>query len=414
MIQASESVSMESPSANSRGFDPEVFTFLSKLLPVVDAINYLVVIVLSTRPLLTFLLAIAFPVVGVGGYKISQKIKRSLNTPQMFIIVGLHFLICATPGRTSPAWLICIPGIVASVFLVPEMKLKLVFLFLILLAASTGNYVSGKDPVTIVSVAAALTAFSILMLRTYQFLQKMNGRLERQNAELQQERAKSDHLLENILPGPIAERMKRGETKIVDQFEAAGVLFADIVGFTKFSTSIEPEQVVSKLDTIFSEFDHIIDRNGLEKIKTIGDAYMAVTGIPQTQSRHLEALARAALDMQDAMDRLNKTLAQTMQVRIGLHAGSVVAGIIGERKFAYDLWGDTVNTASRLESHGEAGRIHCSQVLYESVKNDFDFEERGTIEIRGKGSMQTYFLVGTRHEKSRQFGADSTTSAKPA
>ena len=217
----------------------------------------------------------------------------------------------------------------ASVFLVPEMKLKLVFLFLILLAASTGNYVSGKDPVTIVSVAAALTAFSILMLRTYQFLQKMNGRLERQNAELQQERAKSDHLLENILPGPIAERMKRGETKIVDQFEAAGVLFADIVGFTKFSTSIEPEQVVSKLDTIFSEFDHIIDRNGLEKIKTIGDAYMAVTGIPQTQSRHLEALARAALDMQDAMDRLNKTLAQTMQVRIGLHAGSVVAGIIG-------------------------------------------------------------------------------------
>ena len=134
-----------------------------------------------------------------------------------------------------------------------------------------------------------------------------------------------------------------------------------------------------------------------------------------TDRQKLEAQQAAKLrEMQDAMDRLNRTLAHTMQVRIGLHAGSVVAGIIGERKFAYDLWGDTVNTASRLESHGEAGRIHCSQVLYESVKNDFDFEERGTIEIRGKGSMQTYFLIGTRHEKSREFGADSTTSAKPA
>jgi class 3 adenylate cyclase len=412
MIQVSEPVSMESPSANSRAFDPEVFTFLSRLLPVVDAINYVIVILLSTRPLLTFLLAIAFPIVGVGGLRISQKIKRNVNTPQMLIIVCLHFLICAASGRTSPAWLICIPGIVASVFLLPEMKLKLVFLFLILLAASAGNYVSGKDPINIVSAAAALTAFSILMLRTYQFLQKMNRRLERQNAELQQERAKSDHLLENILPGPIAERMKRGETKIVDQFEVAGVLFADIVGFTKFSTSIEPKQVVSKLDTIFSEFDHIIDRNGLEKIKTIGDAYMAVTGIPQPQPRHLEALARAALEMQAAMDRLNRTLAHTMQVRIGLHAGSVVAGTIGERKFAYDLWGDTVNTASRMESHGEAGRIHCSQVLYESLKNDFDFEGRGPIEIRGKGSMQTYFLIGTRHDKRHGFGANSTTSAK--
>src|SRR5438128_9795486 len=178
MIQVSESVSMESPSANSRGFDPEVFTFLRRLLPVVDAINYVIVVALSTRPLVTFLLAIAFPIVGVGGAKISQKIKRSLHTPQILIIVGLHFLICATCGRTSPAWLICIPGIVASVFLLPEIKLKLVFLFLILLAASAGNYLSGKDPVTIVSVAAALTAFSILMLRTYQFLQKMNGRLE--------------------------------------------------------------------------------------------------------------------------------------------------------------------------------------------------------------------------------------------
>jgi len=218
--------------------------------------------------------------------------------------------------------------------------------------------------------------------------------------ELAQAHKQTEDLLLNILPEPIALRLKSGETTIADSFDEVTVLFADIVGFTQLSTQVTAEYLVRSLDTIFSQFDELAHMYGLEKIKTIGDAYMVVSGIPDTRADHCEVMARFALDMLDFTRQHSYAAALALpqlSVRIGMHTGPAVAGVIGKRKFSYDLWGDTVNTASRMESHGEAGRIHCSEAVAHKLqctsRVQFLLEERGTIEIKGKGMMNTYFLT---------------------
>jgi sensor domain CHASE-containing protein/class 3 adenylate cyclase len=211
------------------------------------------------------------------------------------------------------------------------------------------------------------------------------------------EKEKSEALLHNILPTSIAKRMKQGETMIVDHFDAVTVLFCDIVGFTQLAAGISPDELVDKLNKIFSEFDHIAEKYHLEKIKMIGDAYMVVGGLPEQRSDHAEAIAQLAIEMLSALSKLDHYFNEAINVRIGIHSGEAVAGIIGTRKFAYDLWGDTVNTAARMESHGETGKIHCTETVYQLLKNQFIFKKRSPLIIKGKGLMQTYFLVGT-HE----------------
>jgi class 3 adenylate cyclase/tetratricopeptide (TPR) repeat protein len=210
-------------------------------------------------------------------------------------------------------------------------------------------------------------------------------RIGEQNVALEIEREKSERLLLNVLPPAIAERMKHDQSRIAEHFDAVSVMFVDIVGFTTFSQHIGADNLVEMLDDMFSEFDAVMERYGLEKIKTIGDAYMAASGIPTPRADHLEAMARAALEI---------ILLEGRRVRIGIHTGSVVAGVIGTKKFAYDLWGDTVNTASRMESHGKAGKIHVSPEVYAALHDKFTFEERGEIEVKGKGMMRTWFLTG--------------------
>jgi class 3 adenylate cyclase len=213
---------------------------------------------------------------------------------------------------------------------------------------------------------------------------------------LKEEQAKSERLLLNILPGPIAQRLKEGEEPISDGFSEVTVLFADIAGFTPFSERMLPRDVVALLNEIFSSFDDLADKNGLEKIKTIGDAYMAVSGLPVPNENHAEVVAEMALDMVQELARFNEQTGRALDIRIGINSGPVVAGVIGKKKFIYDLWGDTVNTASRMESHGAAGRIQVTEATYHRLREKYEFEERGAIRIKGKGEMQTYFLIGRK------------------
>ncbi|MEG4346390.1 adenylate/guanylate cyclase domain-containing protein [Microcoleus sp. A003_D6] len=221
---------------------------------------------------------------------------------------------------------------------------------------------------------------------------------ERKQAEdaLREEQEKSEKLLLNILPQAIAERLKKNETTIAEYFPEVTVLFADIVGFTHLATVMPPIDLVELLNQIFSTFDTICDRHGLEKIKTIGDAYMVVGGLPEPRADHAEAIAQMALDMQTEIARFNAKNNQSFSIRIGIHSGPVVAGVIGIKKFIYDLWGDTVNIASRMESHGLPWRIQVSETTYKLVEHKYLFQERGTIEVKGKGGMKTYLLVAKK------------------
>ncbi|WP_341730990.1 adenylate/guanylate cyclase domain-containing protein [Microcoleus sp. EPA2] len=221
---------------------------------------------------------------------------------------------------------------------------------------------------------------------------------ERKQAEdaLREEQEKSEKLLLNILPKPIAERLKRNETTIAEYFPEVTVLFADIVGFTHLSTLMNPIDLVELLNQIFSSFDLICERLGLEKIKTIGDAYMVVGGLPEPRADHAEAIAQMALDMQTEIARFNAQNNKYFSIRIGIHSGPVVAGVIGIKKFIYDLWGDTVNIASRMESHGLPWRIQVSEATYNLLKHKYLFERRETIHVKGKGEMTTYLIIGEK------------------
>jgi adenylate cyclase len=215
-------------------------------------------------------------------------------------------------------------------------------------------------------------------------------------AQLRVEREKSERLLLNILPSTIAERLKEDQGIIAESFAEATILFSDVVGFTQMSARISPVELVYLLNEIFSAFDELATRHGLEKIKTIGDAYMVASGLPERRADHAEAMAELALDMQDALAAFNRARGATLNIRTGIHTGPVVAGIIGTSKFIYDLWGDAVNTASRMESHSTPGRIQVTAATYERLQHAYLFEARGTINVKGKGDMSTYFLLGRK------------------
>ena len=206
--------------------------------------------------------------------------------------------------------------------------------------------------------------------------------------------ANSERLLLNVLPASIAERLKHHEGRIAEAHDEVTVLFADVVDFTSFAERTPPDRVVGVLDEVFSAFDDLARRHGLEKIKTIGDAYMVVAGLPEARPDHAEAMADMALDMQADLGRLCESLEFDLSIRIGMASGPVIAGVIGRRKFIYDLWGDTVNTASRMESNGLPGRIQVTEATFERLRGRYGFEERGEIEVKGKGRLRTYLLVG--------------------
>lgn len=248
---------------------------------------------------------------------------------------------------------------------------------------------------------AAVCGTSFVLLR-HVMMQR-----DRARAELELEQRRSEALLLNVLPAPIAERLKDGEQVIADRADTVTVLFADIAGFTELTATLPPEEVVELLDRTFTELDRLADEHGLEKIKTIGDAYLAVGGLPEPQPDHAERVADMALAVRNLF-RPGATFAgPDLTVRIGIDTGPVVAGVIGRRRFAYDLWGDTVNTASRMESHGVPGRVQVTERVRDRLCDRYLFEPRGTVDVKGKGPMPTWFLVG-------RVGSDRRTTSRPS
>jgi adenylate cyclase len=215
-------------------------------------------------------------------------------------------------------------------------------------------------------------------------------------AALRVEQAKAENLLLNILPSSIADKLKAQTQPIADQFGAASILFADVVDFTPWSERLAPATVVGYLDHLFSRFDDLADRYGLEKIKTIGDCYMVAAGVPTPRPDHARALALMAFDMLEVMHSEDEVGQLGLELRVGINSGPVVAGVIGRKRFLYDLWGDAVNTASRMESHGTAGRIQITRATYELLADEFECEPRGPIPVKGKGEIEAWYLVRHR------------------
>ena len=214
--------------------------------------------------------------------------------------------------------------------------------------------------------------------------------------------ARADNLLLNILPHSIADRLKAETRTIADQFSSASILFADVVDFTPLADRLPPTEVVALLDHLFSHFDELAEHYALEKIKTIGDCYMVAAGVPSPRPDHARVLALMALDMQAAMRTQDEVGHLGLELRVGINSGPVVAGVIGRKRFLYDLWGDAVNTASRMESHGTSGRIQITEATRELLADEFVCEPRGTIPVKGKGEIEAWYLVGLRADPTGQ------------
>lgn len=241
------------------------------------------------------------------------------------------------------------------------------------------------DILHVSSIAGSISIITVIIVTFYISLNKAQEALE-------MEHQRAENLLLNILPSSIAQQLKAEHAVIAHDFDEVTILFADIVGFTTFSETLPPKRLVELLNKIFSLFDHLVEKHQIEKIKTIGDAYMVAGGLPLPKKGAVEAMADFALDMQKVLKQFNKENNQTFDIRVGIHTGSVVAGVIGTKKFAYDVWGDTVNTASRMESHGVSGQIQVSEPTYNYLKYKYIFQKRGSINVKGKGAMKTYLL----------------------
>jgi adenylate cyclase len=249
-------------------------------------------------------------------------------------------------------------------------------------------------PLMITSLVAAIIMTAGVLLSIVAFALDEAARAE---SAAEREYERSERLLVNILPTAIAARLKSdGGAVIADRHDEASILFADMAGFTAQASDTEPDDLVKFLNRVFSDFDRLVERHGLEKIKTTGDAYMVVSGVPTARPDHAQALAALALEMREAAAEWRDARGRSVPIRMGISCGPVVAGVVGTRKIFYDVWGDAVNVASRMETTGAAGKIQVSQEIYERLRDDFELEPRGEIDVKGKGRMPTWFLLSRK------------------
>jgi adenylate cyclase len=293
--------------------------------------------------------------------------------------------------------------LVAACLVVLQLGVDRIFLASILAAVAAVMVIAlqflvprdtGVQPVWALSLSFVVTTVSacVMVVTTVWYAIREIVRAE---VAMEVEYERSEALLANILPASVADRLKDPARNIIaDKYEDASVLFADIAGFTERASEMAPDQLILFLDRLYGDFDALVDKHGLEKIKVSGDSYMVVSGVPQPRADHIEALAAFALDMADAASRLTDLQGNALPLRIGLASGPVVAGVVGSRRFFYDVWGDAVNVASRMETTDSVGRIQVPEDVYRRLKGDFVLQERGVVEVKGKGLMRTWYLIG--------------------
>jgi adenylate cyclase len=336
---------------------------------------------------------------------------RTKNFQFLLLVQLVDILIAPTAGGQMliggflPSGAVGLWGILAPlgalVFLEVRQAIRwfAVFLAVFVVTGILGEvlFTDADLPVGFTSTMLALNvigAGSVAFMLLASFANQRNAALK----ALRAEQEKSEELLTRVLPRPIAERLKGSQQTIADHFVAASILFADVVDFTPLSQRLPPAEVVGILDQLFTRFDTLVERHGLEKVKTIGDCYMAVAGVPDPRPDHARRAARLALDMQDVVATSPIAGQPGLELRIGINSGPVVAGVIGTKRFLYDLWGDAVNTASRMEAQSTPGEIQITRTTYELLKDEFVCTRRGTILVKGKGQMETWYLVGSRSE----------------
>lgn len=303
------------------------------------------------------------------------------DTGLQFYFLAAASLIVLILGIERIALAIVLVGAGAALVIVLEF----------LVPDDTGSQPPWMLPVSFVSVV--ISACLMVVATVWYALWE----IRRAEVAMESEYERSESLLTNILPATVAERLKDPATGVIaDRYQDASVMFADIADFTRRASHTDPVELVNFLNQLYTGMDALVDQHGLEKVKTSGDSYMVVSGVPDHRPDHLEALARLALDIAAAIAGLQDPLGQPLSVRIGLAAGPVVAGVVGARRFFYDVWGDAVNLAARMESTDCEGRIQVPPDVYERLKDDFVFEERGDVEVKGKGIMHTWYLVGER------------------
>ncbi len=302
--------------------------------------------------------------------------------------------------------------LVAACLIVLQLGVDRIFLAAILAAIAASMVITlqflvprdtGAQPAWALSLSFIVTTISacVMVVTTVWYAVREIVRAE---AAMEMEYERSEALLSNILPASIAERLKDPARNIIaDKYEDASVLFADIAGFTERASDMPPDELILFLDRLYGDFDALVDKHGLEKIKVSGDSYMVVSGVPQPRADHVTALADFALDMAEVVRVLRDSHGDPLPLRIGLASGPVVAGVVGSRRFFYDVWGDAVNVASRMETTDSVGRIQVPEDVYQRLKGDFVLQERGEIEIKGKGSMRTWYLIGRKPDTG--FGA---------
>jgi class 3 adenylate cyclase len=354
---------------------------------------------------LGFALPVVASVTGIvadcGLIVLARSGRHRLATVLLFVVgLGGVALLSVSLGPASgmPLFFLGIAPIPLMVFDETDQAMRVLFVSLTAFAGLVSLlihrwvpplYLLSSLPARFALIANAAGTFTLLVVTARYFAHAAalaEGALDR-------ERAVAERLLLNILPTPIAQRLKDGAATIADAHPAVTVLFADLVGFTPLAAGLPSTEVVGVLNEVFSRFDRLAARFGLEKIKTIGDAYMAVAGLPDPAADHARRAADMALAMVDELAAYDREHDRALSIRVGLHAGAVTAGVIGVTKFSYDLWGDTVNTASRLESHGEPGRVHVSEAVRVALDgNAYTFEDRGLVPLKGKGELRTFFL----------------------
>jgi guanylate cyclase len=326
-----------------------------------------------------------------------------LRSSQLVLILVLPFLLMVALGGFQPSsavllWSFLCP-VGALLFSEPRTAPSwfLAYAVLTVAGAALQPYLRNGNnlPPALVLIFFALNLIAVPALAfalLYYFIAQKNTAL----ALLQVEQRKSEGLLLNILPKEIAAILKDDHRTIADHFDAVSVLFADMVNFTPLSAELPPHEMVDLLNEVFTAFDELVDKYDLEKIRTIGDSYVVASSVPRVRADHSEALARLALDMSDFIRRWPRRGERRLDFRIGINSGPAVAGVIGRKKCIYDLWGDSVNTASRMESHGTPGKIQITRETYELIKDKFVCEPRGRIPVKGKGELETWFLVGAK------------------